>query len=101
MYAGGGAGREAGGSAASAGLAQPIAGSQAGRPAGPCGTTRLQVAAEHVVHINHWPVRCQVRDLPAPLPLAVTEHWAHAVRCSGCRTRTRAAFPADQVVRDK
>ena len=31
---------------------------------------------------------------PPPPPLEVTEHRAHAVRCPGCGTRTRAAFPA-------
>ena len=39
--------------------------------------------------------RCQVHDLPAPLPLTVTEHRAHMVCCPDCRTRTRVAFPAD------
>ena len=33
-------------------------------------------------------------DLPDRPPLIVTEHRAQAVCCPGCRTRTRAAFPA-------
>ena len=83
-----------------------------GQP-GHAGTTRTQVASEQVgVHVDHWPDRCdgcgaalpriaagaparrQVHDLPDPPPLAVTEHRAQAVCCPGCRTRTRAAFPA-------
>ncbi len=83
-----------------------------GQP-GHAGTTRRPVAAAQVdVHVDHWPARCdgcgaalprvaagaparrQVHDLPPPPPLAVTEHRAHAVCCPGCRTRTRAAFPA-------
>ena len=36
----------------------------------------------------------QAPDLPAPLSLVVTEHRAHVVRGPGCRTHTRAAFPA-------
>ena len=39
--------------------------------------------------------RRQVHDLPAPPPLTVTEHRTHMVCCPDCRTRTRAAFPAD------
>ena len=39
--------------------------------------------------------RRQVHDLPAPPPLVVTEHRAHAVRCPQYRARTRAAFPTD------
>ena len=81
-----------------------------GQP-GHAGTTRLQ-AARVDVREDHWPDRCggcgavlpcrtagpparrQVHDLPDPAPLVVTEHRAHAVRCPGCGTRTRAAFPA-------
>ena len=82
-----------------------------GQP-GHAGTTRRQVAAPQVdVPVDHGPARCggcgaalprtdaapvarrQVHDLPAPPPLAVTEHRAHAVRCPNCRTRTRAVFP--------
>jgi transposase len=37
----------------------------------------------------------QVFDLPAPQPLIVTEHRAHACRCAKCGAETRAAFPAD------
>ncbi len=66
----------------------------------------------HAGRTRHWSERCdgcgaalsrleagapacrQVHDLPAPPPLDVTEHRAHAVRCPGCGTRTRAAFPA-------
>ena len=84
-----------------------------GQP-GHAGTTRRQVAAAQVDRpVDHWPARCrgcgaslprtaagaparrQVHDLPAPPPLAVTEHRAQAVCCPGCGTRTRAAFPAD------
>ncbi|MYC61958.1 MAG: IS66 family transposase [Caldilineaceae bacterium SB0661_bin_34] len=83
-----------------------------GQP-GHAGRTRRPVAAAQVdVRVEHWPVRCdrcgndlprvdagaparrQIHDLPAPPPLAVTEHRTHAVRCPGCGTRTRAAFPA-------
>ena len=39
--------------------------------------------------------RRQVHDLPVPPSLKVTEHRPHAVCCLGCRTRTRAAFPAE------
>lgn len=39
--------------------------------------------------------RRQVHDLPTAPLLEVTEHRAHAVCCPACRTRTRAAFPAD------
>jgi len=35
----------------------------------------------------------QVFDLPEPRLLIVTEHRAHACRCAGCGTQTRAAFP--------
>ena len=35
----------------------------------------------------------QEHNLPAPPPLALTEHRAHAVRCPGCRQRTRISFP--------
>jgi transposase len=63
--------------------------------------------------INHFPETCpgcggplneamatghtarQVFDLPAPQPLIVTEHRAHACRCAKCGAETRAAFPAD------
>ncbi len=84
-----------------------------GRQPGPAGTTRSQVASEQVaVHVDHWPDRCrgcgaalpriaagaparrQMPDLPDPPPLVVTEHRAQAVCGPGCRTRTRAAFPA-------
>ena len=89
-------------------------GRQPGGQPGHAGTTRRQVAASQVDHqVDHWPARCrgcgaslprtaagaparrQVHDLPAPPPLAVTEHRAQAVCCPGCGTRTRAAFPAD------
>ncbi len=89
-------------------------GRRAGGQPGHAGTTRHPVAADRVdVAVDHWPARCggggavlprtdaapvarrQVHDLPVPPPLAVTEHRAHAVRCPGCRTRTRAAFPTD------
>ena len=36
----------------------------------------------------------QVFDLPEPRPLHVTEHRAHACRCTGCGGQTRASFPA-------
>jgi transposase len=63
--------------------------------------------------IDHFPATCpgcggplneamaightarQVYDLPAPQPLIVTEHRAHACRCAKCGAETRAAFPAD------
>jgi transposase len=35
----------------------------------------------------------QVFDLPAPRPLIVTEHRAHACRCAKCGIETRGAFP--------
>src|ERR1022692_1282440 len=65
------------------------------------------------VAIDHFPETCpgcggpfneematghtarQVFDLPAPQPLIVTEHRAHACRCAKCGAETRAAFPAD------
>ena len=81
-----------------------------GQP-GHAGRTRLQ--SDRVdAPVDHWPEQCrgcgaalprtdaapvarrQVHDLPAPPPLEVTEHRAHAVRCPGCGTRTRAVFPA-------
>jgi transposase len=37
----------------------------------------------------------QVFDLPAPQPLIVTEHRAHACRCARCGAETRAAFPEE------
>lgn len=37
----------------------------------------------------------QVFDLPEPQSLLVTEHRAHACRCTACGTLTRADFPAD------
>jgi transposase len=37
----------------------------------------------------------QVFDLPAPRPLIVTEHRAHACRCAKCGAETRAAFPEE------
>ena len=89
-------------------------GRRVGGQPGHAGTTRHPVAADRVdVAVAHWPARCggcgaalprtdaapvarrQVHDLPVPPPLAVTEHRAHAVRGPGCRTRTRAPFPAD------
>lgn len=63
--------------------------------------------------IDHFPLACtgcggaleaamatghtarQVFDLPEPRPLIVTEHRAHACRCTACGTLTRASFPAD------
>ena len=86
-------------------------GGQPGGQPGHAGTTRLQ-ADQVDVPVDHWPARCggcgaalpridadppacrQAHDLPEPPPLVVTEHRAHAVRCPGWRTRTRAAFPA-------
>jgi transposase len=80
-------------------------GGQEGHP----GATLQQVENPDVT-INHFPLRCdgcgaeldpssasgcaarQVFDLPAPQPLEVTEHRAHACRC-GCGTVTRAEFP--------
>lgn len=35
----------------------------------------------------------QVFDLPEPQPLLVTEHRAHACRCTACGAQTRADFP--------
>ena len=81
-----------------------------GQP-GHAGRTRLR-SARVDSHEDPWPTQCrgcgaalprtdaapvarrQVHDLPAPPPLEVSEHRAHAVRCPGCGTRTRAAFPA-------
>ncbi|HXR38585.1 MAG TPA: transposase, partial [Terracidiphilus sp.] len=34
-------------------------------------------------------------DLPAPQPLIVTEHRAHACLCGNCGAETRADFPED------
>ena len=36
-----------------------------------------------------------MHDLLVPVPLEVTEHRVHAVCCSSCRVRTRAAFSAE------
>ncbi len=76
---------------------------------GHAGTTLQQTKTPDVT-INHFPPRCngcgaalnplsasgyaarQVFDLPAPPPLEVTEHRAHACRC-GCGIVTKAAFP--------
>ncbi|MCY3659589.1 MAG: IS66 family transposase, partial [Caldilineaceae bacterium] len=80
-----------------------------GQP-GHAGRTRRR-SARVDSHEDHWPTQCrgcgaalprtdaapvarrQVHDLPAPAPLEVTEHRAHAVGCPGCGTRTWAAFP--------
>ena len=61
--------------------------------------------------VNHFPETCagcgaalseatanghtarQVFDLPEPQPLLVTEHRAHACRCTACGSQTRADFP--------
>jgi transposase len=48
-------------------------------------STSAQEATDHVAR--------QVFDLPEPRPLVVTEHRAHACRCTACGTQTRAAFP--------
>ena len=37
----------------------------------------------------------QVFDLPEPLPLEVTEHRTHKIRCSACGCKTAAEFPLD------
>lgn len=76
---------------------------------GHAGTTLQQVENPDVM-VNHFPLRCdgcgaeldpssaggyaarQVFDLPAPRPLEVTEHRAHACRC-GCGVVTKADFP--------
>jgi len=78
---------------------------------GHAGATLQQVGNPDVT-INHFPSRCdgcgaeldptsasgyaarQVFDLPAPRPLEVTEHRAHACRC-GCGVVTKAGFPTD------
>ena len=52
-----------------------------------CGTAlTAAMATGHVAR--------QVFDLPEPQPLFVTEHRAHACRCTACGRQTRAAFPA-------
>lgn len=73
----------------------------------------LRQVAEPDTTIDHLPDACptcgsalsaamstgcsarQVFDLPAPRPLAVTEHRAHTCRCGHCGERTRAPFPDD------
>ncbi len=74
------------------------------------GKTLRQVADPDVV-VDHYPGPClqcgsvltpdmtrgygvrQVFDLPAPKPLAVTEHRAHHCRCDKCGTRSKGSFP--------
>jgi transposase len=81
-------------------------GGQSGHP----GKTLTRVA-EPDATIDHFPSACggcgaalapdaatghiarQVFDLPAPRPLVVTEHRAHACLCPACGTQTRATFP--------
>jgi transposase len=81
-------------------------GGQAGHP----GKTLRQIATPDLI-IDHFPTICgtcnhplsrtdgadhvarQVFDLPAPLPLVVTEHRAHRCRCLACGSITRAGFP--------
>src|SRR6202789_3619584 len=83
-------------------------GGQKGHPGKTLSRTETPDAA-----IDHFPETCpgcggpldeeivtghtarQVFDLPAPQPLIVTEHRAHACRCAKCGAETRAAFPAD------
>jgi transposase len=86
---------------------------QGGQP-GHEGTTRRLVAESELDEIvDHWPERClgcgggfgpaerepvgeahrhQVAELP-PIAVGVTEHRAHALRCSSCGQRTRARLP--------
>src|ERR1700677_4892401 len=82
-------------------------GGQKGHPGKTLSRTETPDAA-----IDHFPETCpgcggplneematghtarQVFDLPAPQPLIVTEHRAHACRCAKCGAETRAAFPA-------
>lgn len=83
-------------------------GGQKGHP----GETLRQSATPDDI-VGHYPASCsgcgaaltpamsrshaarQVFDLPAPQPLRITEHRAHACACAACGTRTRAAFPAN------
>jgi transposase len=85
-------------------------GGQKGHPGKPLSRTETPDAT-----IDHFPETCpgcggtlneematghtarQVFDLPAPQPLIVTEHRAHACRCAKCGTETRAAFPEDVI----
>ena len=80
-------------------------GGQKGHPGKTLSRTETPDAA-----IDHFPETCtgcggllneematghtarQVFDLPAPQPLIVTEHRAHACRCAKCGAETRAAF---------
>lgn len=79
------------------------------------GTTRRLVADSEIdAVVDHWPGRCsgcgrgfglgercsaadprrhQVFELPE-IAVSVTEHRAHALRCSGCGKRSRAPLPA-------
>jgi len=80
-----------------------------GQPGHPGKTLRQTETPDAI--INHFPEICagcgkalnetmatdlsarQVFDLPAPKPLLVIEHRAHACRCLNCGTQTKAAFP--------
>jgi len=71
----------------------------------------LRQAAEPDATVDHFPPSCsgcdavrtadmaqthvarQVFDLPAPLPLVITEHRAHVCRCAACGAKTRGSFP--------
>src|ERR1022692_1720445 len=71
----------------------------------------LRQAAEPDAIVDHFPPSCsgcaavltadmaqthvarQVFDLPAQLPLVITEHRAHVCRCAACGAKTRSSFP--------